>query len=209
MDSTGPVTAEEAQLNQARKDQEYLKLCQENGITPDLPKYTAGRYSCNAGDPANDALLSHRQSTLDGGAVTTFDHGDIDQRLGWAEPEDSSDDFKIELHPEAEQVLEWILGVAMCDGKRFSAEAVGIKLIALSWLLQRGAVGAMSQTEIANRIRTTRSNFSSCVRGIQKALGGKLHARAQKSEVSNSHYKQARLRVVANGGGNLRRKVID
>jgi hypothetical protein len=205
MAETGPITCEEAELRQSRQDRAYLKACEEHGIEAVPANYRARRSSF-ANDATDEAFFHHHQSTLDGHG-STCDPDDIDKRLGWSEPDAEDDcDVSLELNPDAERVLDWVLDLAICDSARISAQAIGTKIVALAWLLERGAIGAKSQTEIADRLEMTRSNFSSCVRGIQKALGGRLRARGQKTEVSNQHYREARLRVVAAGHGNLKSK---
>ena len=203
--SQGKVTSEEAHLRQARQDREYLLLCEQNGIEPVPPSYRARRSSF-ANDAADESFFYHHQSTLDGHG-STCDPDDIDKRLGWSEPDAQDDcDFAIELHADAERVLEWVLDLAISDSTRISAQAIGIKIVALAWLLERGAIGGKSQTEVADRMKTTRSNFSQSVRQIQKEIGGNFRARGQKSEEANRKYAAIRNAAVAAGHGNLKRK---
>jgi hypothetical protein len=205
MAETHTISAEEAKARQYRQDAEYLKACELHGIEPAPPSYRGSGY-CFAGTSVDDAILNHRQSTLDGGAITQCDSdADIDQRLGWHEPDETLDSA-LEIHAEAERALTGILNLLIPANGRISAQGVGAKLLALAWLIQHPSVGGLSQTQIADKIGMTRANLSAHVRALQKQLNGRLHARGQKTEVSNQHYREARLRVVAEGR-NLRRKV--
>jgi hypothetical protein len=206
MAETHTISSEEAKARQYRQEAEYLRLCELHNVEPAPPSYRGSGY-CFAGTAVDDAILSHRQSSLDGGVSTDFDYDLIDRNLEKAESgEDIDCDVSIELHPDAERVLDWVLDLAISDSTRISAQAIGIKVIALAWLLEKGVIGARSQTEVADRIKTTRSNFSQAVRQIQKEIGGNFRARGQKSEEANEKYRAIRNAAVLAGHGNLKRK---
>jgi hypothetical protein len=205
------VSAEEAKERQAKRDREYLAACAEHGIEAVAASYRAGR-DAYAGSAANDVALGFRQTSLDAGAHTHFDYDAIDRNLEKAESSSDEDcDVALSIHPEAEAVLSWVLDIAIPDKRRFCQRAISGRLIALCWLLERGDIGGMSQTAIADRLEMTRSNFSNSVRQIQKAIGGSWKARGQKSEIANKKYRAIRNAAVAAGNGNLKgkRKLID
>ena len=206
---TGRVSSQEAQARQRRQDDLYLAACEEAGIKPELPSYRSGG-DCYSMSAAVEVILHKNQTALDGGGSSSFDHDDIDARLGWKEPDAEDDcDVSIELHPDAERVLDWVLDIAIPDKRRFCQRAISGRLIALCWLLEKGEIGRMSQTSIADRLEMTRSNFSQSVRQIQKEIGGNLRARGQKSEIANKKYRAIRNKAVSEGRGNLRKRRAD
>ena len=203
------VSTLEAQARQAKQDREYLAACEAHGIEPAPASYRGSGY-CFAGTSVDDAVLSHRQSSLVGGAITECDSDDdIDARLGWAEP-DAELDCALEIHAEAERALTGILNLLIPEAGKICPRAIGTKILALAWLLEHGRVGAESQTESARRTGQTRANVSESVRTLQKTLGGRLRSRGQKSAQSVEVYRKIRNEAVKAGHGNLRnRKVID
>jgi len=121
--------------------------------------------------------------------VATYDPDawadDIDARLGWKEPEPPPQ-AKATAKPEAavlteqlEQFAEW-LSPSRLD--KACVHGLGMRVLALLWIVNRGACREMRQRELAEHIGCTRAAVSWNVCKMARSLG--IRVRGMRSETT-------------------------
>lgn len=110
---------------------------------------------------------------------------DIDARLGWKEPEPPAQ-AKPTAKPEAaiiseqlEQFAEWLSPSRL---NKASVHGVGMRVLALLWIVNRGACREMRQRELAKHIGCTRAAVSWNVCKMARSLG--IRVRGMRSETT-------------------------
>ena len=110
---------------------------------------------------------------------------DIDARLGWKEPEPPPQ-AKATAKPEAaviseqlEQFAEWLSPSRL---NKASVHGLGMRVLALLWIVNRGACREMRQRELAKHIGCTRAAVSWNVCKMARSLG--IRVRGMRSETT-------------------------
>ena len=110
---------------------------------------------------------------------------DIDARLGWKEPEPPPQ-AKAAAKPEAaiiseqlEQFAEWLSPSRL---NKASVHGLGMRVLALLWIVNRGACREMRQRELAKHIGCTRAAVSWNVCKMARSLG--IRVRGMRSETT-------------------------
>jgi hypothetical protein len=118
--------------------------------------------------------------------LAEFDHGEIDRRNNWQEPDDIEPPDYAALSDALARLVDILAGPRICKQGR---EASGLRVYALAWGLQRGAIGTMTITEAARACNVTPAAFSLAIREVSKASG--LHFRGQRREGCRDTFKNA------------------
>lgn len=136
-----------------------------------------------------DQILDYR--AYHDAEVATYDPDawadDIDARLGWKEPEppaqlsqsDSPTPKAAVISEQLGQFAEW-LSPSRLD--KASVHHVGMRVLALLWIVNRGACREMRQRELAERIGVTRAAVSWNVCKLARSLG--IRVRGMRSEAT-------------------------
>lgn len=122
--------------------------------------------------------------------VSTYDPfelaDDIDARLGWKEPEQAQAKPTAAPKPEAavlteqlEQFAEWLSPSRL---NRASLHGLGMRVVALLWMVNRGACREMTQTQLAKHIGCTRAAVSWNVCKLARSLG--VRVRGMRSQTT-------------------------
>ena len=108
---------------------------------------------------------------------------DVDARLGWKEPEPPP---QATAKPEAaiiseqlQQFAEWLSPSRL---NKAAVHSVGMRVLALLWIVNRGACREMRQRELAKHIGCTRAAVSWNVCKMARSLG--IRVRGMRSETT-------------------------
>lgn len=133
---------------------------------------------------------------------------DMDERLGWKEPEPPQINAQSETKPQPvalaeqlEQFAEWL------SPNRLRKEALpgmGMRVLALLWMVNRGACREMTQTELAEKVGVSRAAISWNVRQLARSLG--IRVRRMRSESTAEANRKAALRSWRKGNRKPRAK---
>lgn len=112
---------------------------------------------------------------------------DIDARLGWKEPEppppvspdDTTKPEAAVISEQLEQFAEWLSPSRL---NKASVHGVGMRVLALLWIVNRGACREMRQRELAKHIGCTRAAVSWNVCKMARSLG--IRVRGMRSETT-------------------------
>lgn len=122
---------------------------------------------------------------------------DMDARLGWKEPEPPQAKPAAEPKPEAvvlteqlQQFAEW-LSPSRLD--KACVHHLGMRVLALLWMVNRGACREMRQSELAERIGCTRAAVSWNVCKLARSLG--VRVRGMRSETTAEANRRAAQRT--------------
>jgi len=129
-----------------------------------------------------------------------FDHDEIDRQLVEAGDLEAESELWQVWEREAKcsaggeilmRLIDLLLPSSINPG---SPQKIGIKLIALAWMMQaqRGDLGSMPMARIARKLKVSRAILSHWVRHFEKALG--FHARGQRRTSAIAIYQKAAAR---------------
>ena len=128
---------------------------------------------------------------------THFDHDAIDRLLVEDGDIEAGEELREAWESEAKcsaggEILLRLVDLLLPSTiNQASAQSVGIKVMALAWMMQssKGSVGSMPLAQIAKRLSVSRALLSHWVRYYEKTLG--FHARGQKMRGAVDSYREA------------------